>query len=123
MGDRLLHHARALHDLRQEHLAGAEQVADDVHAVHQRAFDDLDGRSNAWRASSVSSTTKSAMPLTSAWVEPFATGASRHDRSATCSLPPCAVGSATGQQALGRVIAAIEDDVLDALAQILGMSS
>ena len=39
--DRLLHHARALHHLRQEHLAGAEQVADDVHAVHQRAFDHL----------------------------------------------------------------------------------
>ncbi len=41
IGDRLLHHARALHHLRQEHLAGAEQVADDVHAGHQRAFDDV----------------------------------------------------------------------------------
>ena len=39
VGDRLLHHARRLHHLRQEHLAGAEQVADHVHAVHQRAFD------------------------------------------------------------------------------------
>ncbi len=26
----------------QEHLAGAEQLADDVHAVHQRAFDDVE---------------------------------------------------------------------------------
>ena len=42
VGDGLLHHARGLHHLRQEHLAGAEQVADDVHAVHQRALDDLD---------------------------------------------------------------------------------
>ena len=41
VGDRLLHDAGALDHLRQEHLAGAEQVADDVHAVHQRAFDDL----------------------------------------------------------------------------------
>ena len=40
--DRLLHHARAFHDLRQEHLAGAEQVADDVHAGHQRPLDHLD---------------------------------------------------------------------------------
>ena len=39
VGDGLLHHPRRLHDLRQEHLAGAEQVADDVHAVHQRTFD------------------------------------------------------------------------------------
>jgi hypothetical protein len=33
-----LHHAGGFHHLRQEHLAGAEQVADDVHAVHQRAL-------------------------------------------------------------------------------------
>ena len=39
IGDRLLHHARGFHHLRQEHLAGAEQIADHVHAVHQRAFD------------------------------------------------------------------------------------
>ena len=39
--DRSLHRPRALHHLRQEHLAGAEQIADDLHAVHQRAFDDL----------------------------------------------------------------------------------
>ena len=39
VGDGLLHHARRLHHLRQEHLAGAEQIADHAHAVHQRAFD------------------------------------------------------------------------------------
>ena len=39
MGDRLLHHPRRFDHLRQKHLARAEQVADDVHAVHQRAFD------------------------------------------------------------------------------------
>ena len=38
VGDGLLHHARRLHDLRQEHLARAEQIADDAHAVHQRAL-------------------------------------------------------------------------------------
>ena len=42
MRDRLLHDARGFDHLRQEHLARSEQVADDVHAVHQRAFDDLD---------------------------------------------------------------------------------
>ena len=40
VGDGLLHHPGALDHLRQEHLARAEEVADDVHAVHQRAFDD-----------------------------------------------------------------------------------
>ncbi len=35
VGDGLLHDPRALDDLGQEHLARAEEVADDVHAVHQ----------------------------------------------------------------------------------------
>ena len=39
---RLLHHARGLHDLRQEHFSCAEQVADDVHARHQRALDHVE---------------------------------------------------------------------------------
>ena len=28
--------------MRQEHLAGTEQIADDVHAIHQRSFDDIE---------------------------------------------------------------------------------
>src|SRR5574343_1881509 len=40
MGDGLFHDAGRLDHLRQEHLAGAEQVANVVHAGHQRAFDD-----------------------------------------------------------------------------------
>ena len=40
---RLLHDARGLHDLRQEHFASAEQIADDIHARHQRALDDIEG--------------------------------------------------------------------------------
>ena len=39
VGDRLLHHPGALDHLRQEHLARAEEVADDVHARHERALD------------------------------------------------------------------------------------
>ena len=41
ISDRLFHHPRAFHDLRQEHFAGAEQIADDTHAGHERAFDDI----------------------------------------------------------------------------------
>ena len=35
----LLHDAGGFHHLRQEHFALAEQIADHVHAVHQRPFD------------------------------------------------------------------------------------
>src|SRR5205823_2961140 len=39
---RLFHDAGTLYDLRQKHLARAEQIADDVHAVHERTFDELE---------------------------------------------------------------------------------
>ena len=39
---RLLHHPGGFHHLGQEHLAGAKQIANDVHARHQRAFDHFD---------------------------------------------------------------------------------
>jgi len=42
VGDGLLHHAGGFHDLGEKHFAGAEEVADHAHAVHQRAFDDGD---------------------------------------------------------------------------------
>ena len=38
----LLHHACRFHHLRQEHLAGAEQVADDIHTRHQRTLDHVE---------------------------------------------------------------------------------
>ncbi len=42
VGDGFLHDAGALHHLRQEHLPRPEQVADDVHPVHERPFDHVD---------------------------------------------------------------------------------
>ena len=43
VGHRLLHNARGFDHLWQEHFARAKQVSDNVHPVHQRAFDDFDG--------------------------------------------------------------------------------
>ncbi len=41
VGHRLLHYAGRFHHLRQEHFPFAKQVADHIHAVHQRPFDHL----------------------------------------------------------------------------------
>ena len=43
IGHCLFHHTGRFHDLRQEHLTGAKQVTNDVHAIHQGAFDDVKG--------------------------------------------------------------------------------
>jgi hypothetical protein len=42
VGDRPLHRTRALDDLRQEHAARSEQVADDPHPVHEWALDHVE---------------------------------------------------------------------------------
>ena len=41
IGDGLFHYPGRLDNLRQEHLAGTEQVAHDAHSPHQRTLDDL----------------------------------------------------------------------------------
>ncbi len=47
MRDRLLHDTSGFHHLRQKHFALAEQIADDVHAIHQRAFNHVDRATTA----------------------------------------------------------------------------
>jgi hypothetical protein len=123
VGDGLLHHARALDHLRQEHLAGAEQVADDVHAVHQRALDDVERARSFWRRLlGVGLDEVDDAPCTSACSRRSSTGP-RATRSSARFLPAPLTVSAC-RQPLGRVGAAVEEHVLDALEQLgLGMSS
>ena len=117
--DRALHRARALDDLRQEHLAGAEQIADDLHAVHQRAFDHVERpRRASARASSASASMKSTTPCTSAY----------DSRCLDRLLAPGEIDLALlagalhligeRDEPLGRVRPAVEDHVLDVLEQI-----
>ncbi len=42
VGHRLFHHPGGFHHLGQKHFPGTEQVADDIHAGHQRTFDHFD---------------------------------------------------------------------------------
>ena len=46
VADRFFHDAGGLDDLRQEHLAFAEQIADDVHTGHQRSFNHIEWASS-----------------------------------------------------------------------------
>ena len=121
MGDRALHHARGFDHLRQEHLAGAEQVADDVHAVHQRAFDDFDraavrrllprflGVLDDMRVDALDQ--RVGQPLADRQRAPF---------GELLLLGFVGALEALGErdQPLGRVVAAVEDDVLARFAQL-----
>ena len=122
VGDGLLHHARRFHDLREEHLARAEEIADDAHAVHQRAFDDGERPSELLArffgvgldvgVDSLHQRVRQA--LFDGAVAPL-----------FCLLFGCAFTGACGLELLaevdepfGRVGAAIEEDVLDERLQL-----
>ena len=114
----LLHHARGFDHLRQEHFAFAEQIADDVHAVHQRAFDHLDRFVGGEAA------------FFGVFVDEL--GDAMHQRVrqtlAHRQLAPCEVFFfflavafellGDFEQALGRVGATVEHHVFDALFQL-----
>ena len=119
VGDGLLHHPRRLHDLGQEHLARSEQVADDVHPVHQRPFDHLDrARKLLPRFLGVGDDV-GVDALHQSVRQPFGDGqrapfGRRFLRRGVGALEPL------GQldQPLGRILAAVEDHVLAGVAKL-----
>ena len=120
-GDRLFHHPRALDHLGQEHLAGAEQVADGVHAVHQRPFDNVE-RAHRLKprlfhifvdeiADAVHQ--RMAEPRINILLAPTEVG-----RLLLAACAAVAVGDF--QQPLGGILAAVKQHILDAVQQVIG---
>ena len=123
VGDGLLHDAGALDHLREEHLAGAEEVADDVHAVHERALDDLD------RAAAALGDLRAEQLGVRLDVRVDALDEGVRDALAERQGAPLLLADLGGltdlvvllrdlEEPLGGVGSAVEDDVLDALAQL-----
>ena len=124
---RLLHHACALDHLGQEHLALAEQVADDAHAVHQRAFDHVqrpaalgqDGLVGLFRILDDEVGDAVHQRMRQALVHAHR----RLGRAAPVQLAAVVLGRALGRigdfdQALAGVGAAVQHHVFDAFAQL-----
>ena len=121
--DGLLHDAGRLHHLRQEHLAVAEEVADDVHAVLERALDDLErpparlGDLEPQLLGVVDDVRVDALdegvrdPLAHGHRAPLLGGRVGH-------LAAAAVVLGDGEEPVGRVGAPVEHDVLDGVAQL-----
>ena len=116
--DRALHRARALHDLRQEHPPRAEEVADDLHPVHERALDDVERTCRVLPRLLRVLLDEVDDPVHERVGEPLGDG---------CVAPrevAFALGRAGGHgrgvldEALGCVRAPVEEDVLDALEEL-----
>ena len=118
VGDRTLHRARALHDLRQEHLPRAEEVAHDLHPVHERALDHVE------RA-------RELLPrLLRVLLDEVDDAVHERVREPLLDrrLPPGEVAlplrraardrARVLDQPFGRVLAAVEEDVLDELEEL-----
>ncbi|MGY3107855.1 hypothetical protein ACVWW7_004482 [Bradyrhizobium sp. LM6.9] len=117
-GHRLLHDACGLHHLRQKHLAVAEEVADHVHAGHQRSFDHVER------------TRRGLAGLFGILLDEFGDAVHQRMRQPLRHRPfaPGEIGFLglglvaaeffrERQQTLGRARIAVEDDVLADLAQ------
>ena len=119
VGHGLFHHPGRLHHLGQKHLAIAEQVPDDIHAVHQGTLDDMKRpvkglpRLLGILDDELVDTMHQRMP-----------DAFGHRRFAPFQI--ACLGRSTGlapvsfgdlQQTVSRIVPAIEDDILDAFTQ------
>ncbi|MNU89870.1 hypothetical protein D3C71_797220 [compost metagenome] len=119
VGHRLLHHPCRLHHLRQEHLAGTEQIADHVHAIHQRAFDHVERSAGTLPGffgigfhPSIQTVHQCMRQACVHWF--LAPG----QVFGLCRALAALVAFGDFKQALGGITAAVEDHVLHPLAQV-----
>ena len=117
-GDGFLHDAGALDDLGQEHAAGAEEVSDDVHAVHEGAFDDVEGAVGGLAGFFYVGLDVGVYAVDEGVLDAVGDG----ERTPGVVLGGLAGGAANGvgdgEKTLGGVGTAVEDDVLYGVAQV-----
>ena len=118
-GHRLLHHARRLHHLRQEHLARAEEVADHVHAGHQRPLDHVERTARRLTRLLHVDADEVGDAVDERVLQPLGDRCLAPAHVDLARLADLALEARRGvQQALGGIGAAVQHHVLGELAQI-----
>ena len=122
MGDGLLHHPGGFHHLGKKHLTGSEEVAHDVHAVHQRTFDDIQRplRGLPSRLGIVDDEAVDAMH--ERMFEALGDGPAAPILGRRFFPPRTGGANSSGRvhQPFGRILAPVEDHVLGGLPQVRG---
>ncbi len=117
--DRLLHRPGALHDLRQEHLPRAEQVADDLHPGHQRSLDHVERALVALPGLLGVLHDEPIDPVHQRVGQALLHGALAPGEVLLLRERLAGDRLREPHEPLGRVGAAVEDDVLDVLEEVL----
>ncbi len=118
--DGALHHARALHDLRQKHFPAPKRSPTIFMPSMSGPSITLSGLPYSLRASSASCSMNSTMPATSACSIRFGTSFSRHVEIELFLFSRALHALGELDHSLGRVGAAIEQDVFDVLEELFG---
>ena len=121
IGNGLLHDACGLYHLRQKHFASAKQVTDHIHTVHQRAFDHMEGTTKFCPRLLSIINDKVGDPLNEGMLQSrlnrgFAPGQIDNRLASTIAL----ISLSNIEKPLGCVAAAIEDDIFNRLAKVVG---
>ena len=120
IGDRFLHDAGALDHLGQEHLAGAKEVADDIHPVHKRAFDEMQRPFVLVPRLLDVLVDKVNDAIDERVLEPLCHRGAAPGFVLDLGLALLLDGFGKSRQAIGGVGTAIEHHVLDAFQEVLG---
>ena len=118
IGDGALHRARALHHLREEHLPLAEQVADDLHAGHERPFDHVERPLGALPRLLGVLLDEVDDAVDERVLDPLLDGRLAPREVDLAPRPLAAHPARVLDEPLGRVLAPVEDHVLDELEEL-----
>ena len=118
VGDGALHRPRALHHLRQEHLPGAEEVADHGHPVHERPLDHVERTRQLLPGLLGVLLDEVDDPVDERVGQPLLDRGFAPGEVELALRPLTLHGGREGDQALGRVGTTVEDDVLDVLEEV-----
>ena len=112
--DGLFHHSCRLDDLWQKHLAAAEQITNDVHAVHEWSLDQLQRSLDGLKCFSGIGLDVIGNSLNQCMLEPFENGQfSPGFLFLDIALARIAISFCDLDKAFGRVRVTVQNDVLD----------
>ncbi len=112
-----LHDPRALDDLREEHLAGPEEVADALHPGHERPLDHVERSGRAQARLLDVSDDELGDPLDQRMRESLPDRQLAPGQVRAASVGAAARGVSDGEEPLGRVGTPVEHQVLDPLPE------